>query len=345
MAELPGVCHESSGLEVINDNLFITHNDGGDEPNIYFLDSSGQILRTVFVQNVTNKDWEDITVANDGSVFIGNFGNNSHNRKDLEILILPKMSEWNSDTVIAETITYSYTDQNKFPPPSANHVFDCESIAFYKDSLYIFNKNWTSPFNGMVKMYVMPAKPGNYQLSPVDSVNLGNIRELGWVTGADIEDSTLYLVGSATVWKFSFNNLPSLKNPEQINLNHFSQKEAISVLKGNIFITDESTGGFGNLYHYGRTANNYSPRTFTRTKVKIIQTENAVSINNPDRIQLTIQLKTLDGKFFDQILSNDGVINIDGKNCKNAIITPGVYVLHIVTDKGEFMYKKVFAGR
>jgi len=93
----------------------------------------------------------------------------------------------------------------------------------------------------------MPAQEGNYVLMPRDSANLGVIKEIAWVTGADISDSSLYLVGSAFVWKFDFQTNPNLHEPAQLALNHFSQKEAISVFNEALNITDESTGGFGNL--------------------------------------------------------------------------------------------------
>ena len=51
---------ETSGL--INlDGTLITHNDSGGQPVLYELDSvSGNVTRSVTIENATNTDWEDI---------------------------------------------------------------------------------------------------------------------------------------------------------------------------------------------------------------------------------------------------------------------------------------------
>ncbi len=345
MDELPSKLSESSGLEAINNNLFLTHNDGGDAARVYFLDSLGVIQREVLVANSRNVDWEDISVASDGRVFIGNFGNNGSNREDLEILILPDYRKWLTDTVDPETITFKYGDQTVFPPPASNKVFDCEAIAFYQDSLYLFNKNWSSPFSGMTKMYVLPAKPGDYTVYPRDSVHLGMIKEIAWVTAADISDSTLYLLGSAFIWEFDFSQQPNLKNPKQLSLDHFSQKEALSIYKGALYVTDESTGGFGNLYRYTPEQTSSIPKSRPENGIKVISTTTSCYIENPRLLSLEIGLFDMSGRLIGQITQRNGRrIEIE-KNNGRTIISPGIYWLHIQHKGTKPLVKKVVIGR
>ncbi|MFT7590759.1 MAG: hypothetical protein ACI9UJ_000671 [bacterium] len=345
LSKLPNACPESSGLVFINNNSFITHNDGGDGPNLYFIDSSGIVQRKVNVKNAINTDWEDITMAPDGRVFIGNFGNNGNNRKDLEILVLPDYKKWKSDTVEPDKIFFSYDDQNAFPPSSDNRVFDCEALAFYKDSLYIFSKNWSSPFSGMVKMYVLPAAPGTYAIQPRDSVNLGTVKEIAWVTGADIQDSSLYLVGSAFVWRFNFLELPNLTSPTQLALNHFSQKEAIAVNGNNIYITDEASGGFGQLYRFTQKNPNATAFEVEALRIKVNQTTNSVWIQNKQRESLHVELIDISGKMVSVFVGNDAHIDLDKNIIEKCILRPGVYMLHISAEKNINIWTKVFISQ
>jgi hypothetical protein len=341
LSALPTVIHESSGIEAIHSNLFLTHNDGGNDPLLFFIDSNSRVVRQVYVKDVDNTDWEDITIAPDGHVYIGNFGNNGHNRRNLEVLVLPKLNDWITDTITAQVIRFSYKDQTAFPPMSNNQVFDCEAMAYFEDSLYLFNKNWSSPFTGMVKMYVLPTKPGQYDLLPRDSVNLGVFKEISWVTGADIADSSLYLIGSASIWKLSFSDKPSLKNPIQINLNHFSQKEAISVLEENLYITDESTGGFGNLYRYSMVPVSGLQDVFRDDKIDVWQDGGTVVIQNPKTSDIIANIYSLDGGLVLTINSRASTIKISEKMKQDGILSSGIYVLNIMTESGRHFSQKI----
>ena len=85
---LPSVLNESSGLERDDQGTFWSHNDSGGEPELYHFSESGTLLHTVKISNVENIDWEDITLASNGRMFIGDFGNNSNDREDLKIYIV-----------------------------------------------------------------------------------------------------------------------------------------------------------------------------------------------------------------------------------------------------------------
>ncbi|NLJ42224.1 MAG: T9SS type A sorting domain-containing protein [Bacteroidales bacterium] len=159
MASLPiqGVLAETSGLIFWNDLLW-THNDNLDT-NIYSIDTvRGSIVNTVPLANVQNIDWEEISQDNE-YVYIGDFGNNYGNRKDLKILRISKAS-LTSGSPVTDTIGFSYSDQTDFEPADANQTdFDCEAFIVSGDSLYLFTKQWTSRKTGL---YSLPKVPGSY---------------------------------------------------------------------------------------------------------------------------------------------------------------------------------------
>lgn len=172
---LPDTANESSGLvKGNNSNSFWTHNDSGGKPELYEIDSTGKLLSVKKVSNAKNTDWEDLTSDENGTIYIGDFGNNSNTRRSLDIYKVP------ADKSGPEKITFSYADQKEFPPPADKLNYDCEAFFYSKNNLYLFSKN-RSTTNQYVKLYQMPSKTANYVISPIDSIRIKT-----QVTSADI---------------------------------------------------------------------------------------------------------------------------------------------------------------
>jgi len=87
--------NEISGIELSNlcKNKLWAINDSGNEPNLYLLDTeTGGILSTYHVPNLTNIDWEDISLGKgffgNSTLYIGDIGNNLLNRSIMQIYVL-----------------------------------------------------------------------------------------------------------------------------------------------------------------------------------------------------------------------------------------------------------------
>ncbi len=170
---LPEDVLESSGLIYYNNKL-ITHNDSGNSPRLYEVDTlSSQIIRTIAINNATNIDWEDIT-QDESYIYIGDFGNNTGNRQDLTIYRVAKSEYDISNTISAERIDFSYEDQTDFSEMQ-NSDWDAEAIVDFNDQLLIFTKQWQT--NGTIA-YSIPKIPGSYSAK-----NLGFYNVSGLVTG------------------------------------------------------------------------------------------------------------------------------------------------------------------
>lgn len=185
--KLSKVIEETSGLAQI-EGTFWTHNDSGGEPALYQFDPhSGDVLRTVVFKGAENKDWEDIT-TDSSYVYVGNFGNNFGNRKDLKIYKARISDLLTQDEVEVEEIAFSYPDQESFFN-GYGHNHDCESVIAYRDSLYLFSKNWQDM---RTKLYSLPKKPGSYVANMISS---GDAR--GTLTAAALSEdqSRLFLLG------------------------------------------------------------------------------------------------------------------------------------------------------
>ncbi|MDC1492725.1 T9SS C-terminal target domain-containing protein [Flavobacteriaceae bacterium] len=203
---LDNLVDESSGLVFLNNNL-ITFNDSGGNNSLYEIDiANGNVIRTVNITNATNYDWEDITIDSE-YIYIGDFGNNYGNRQDLLIYKISIIDFINTtdNTVSAEQINFSYSDQINFQSNPYNSNFDAESLISFNDSLYIFTKNWA---DRKTNIYPLTKNTGTYITSKIDSLDVQ-----GLITAAEYNatSNTVTLLGYNTESPFiieltNFNN-------------------------------------------------------------------------------------------------------------------------------------------
>lgn len=167
VASLPEVVNESSGLALAADtNALWTLNDGGGKNELYQVDRRGHLLSTLVLPGTRNVDWEELAKDSLGYLYVGDFGNNWSLRRDLKIYrVQPSQPRQIS------LITFRYADQQGFPPVFTPRNFDCEAFFWYRDSLYLFSKNWSGLAE---KLYILPAAPGDYVAQVKDTATLDN---------------------------------------------------------------------------------------------------------------------------------------------------------------------------
>lgn len=231
---------ETSGL-VYHEGLLWTHNDSGGESVLYGLDtSSGDIKRTIRVQNAKNVDWEEIAI-DEQYLYIADIGNNNGNRKDLVIYQI-ELDDLKWDTVSATVRKISFPDQVDFSSQSNKTNYDAESLVSIGDQLYIFSKNW---IDTRTRIYSLDKKDTLADLRLLHEWNCN-----GMITGADFneEDSVLALCGYTLtlqpfvwfLWDFPTKEIWA-GNKRRINLSlPFHQIEGIaSSKKGEYWLSNE----------------------------------------------------------------------------------------------------------
>ncbi|MEN8115864.1 MAG: T9SS C-terminal target domain-containing protein [Bacteroidota bacterium] len=247
ISELPGKLNEISGL-LRYDGLFWGFNDSGGKDKIYGFDTVGKIRKEIKIENANNHDWESIAQDKE-CIYIGDFGNNRGNRKNLKIYKIRK-KDIGKDTeqkVDAEKINFSYSNQNNFSPANHATTFDCEALTEYNNNLYLFSKNWIKE---TTTVYKIPKDKGSYKVQPLDTFNVK-----GLVTGADVsEDKTkLALVGyrdyTPFIWIFHDISEESFFNGGkeyfQLNSLHDAQTEGICFYGNDtILVSCEKTSRF-----------------------------------------------------------------------------------------------------
>lgn len=251
IAKLPKELNEISGLVFLNDSVLVAHNDGGDEPILYFLNLKGEEIHRVKIEGAKNVDWEDIAFDGKEYLYIGDIGNNGNDRKDLCIYKVNSKGILKKDSVKSEKISFSYTEQKAFPENKPDRHFDAEGMAFVNDSIYIFTKCRTEPFDGKCYGYKVPTKSGNYKLEKQFELFLGKD---GWfkdsATAVDIRDNKCYILTYNRLMIYTFENGKFIFS-RHILLTPLSQIEALAVnSKGEVYISDEEQKllGGGKLY-------------------------------------------------------------------------------------------------
>lgn len=252
IGKLPKSIEESSGLILYNDTLFITHNDSGDKPTLYFINLKGELIHQITVSNAINNDWEEITKDEEGNIYIGDFGNNLNKRKNLTIYKIAPENLLKTSHIVAKIITFSYPDQTAFPPEETTLNFDAEAMFFHNDSLWVFTKCRAVPFHGNTFIYAIPSQPGNYTATAKGKLFIGdNGFAKDAITGVAFGHSILYLLTYNRIVVYELNNNTFLFK-KTIATTPYSQKEAIAISRdqSTLFLTDEVQKiiGGGNLY-------------------------------------------------------------------------------------------------
>lgn len=233
--KLPNELSEISGLEKISDSVLIAINDGGNEPILFFLDIKGTITRKVRVSNASNTDWEALAI-DEKYVYIGDFGNNMNERKDLCIYRVNRQDIATLNEVTAEKMSISYKEQSEFPPKDHERYFDAEAMTFFEGQLWIFTKNSTKPFDGKSFIYMVQFEANQSKaLSKVSELKLNKTSYLkDAVTSACTVESSIVLT--------TYNRLIKLDFPKQglskstiYKYPHIQQVEACTYLGTNTY--------------------------------------------------------------------------------------------------------------
>lgn len=170
---------EISGLtpSTYHPGLYWVHNDGGNPPYLFLIDTAGTIHAKVKVGNGTNRDWEDIAqgVENGTSyLFIGDIGDNKKQRKNVQIYKVKEPSMDHMDhrefSVTPEVMNITYSNGSR----------DAEALMYDPKTgeLILVTKREIH-----VQVYSFPFVQGNHTVAAKGTVNHH------WITAGDINNS------------------------------------------------------------------------------------------------------------------------------------------------------------
>ncbi len=229
IALIDNTVNESSGLIKAREGGYWTNNDSGGKSEIYRISEKGELLETRKITGTSNIDWEELASDKEGNIYIGDFGNNRMNRKDLKVYKIGRDK--------TEIINFSYADQAEFPSSDKN--FDCEAFFWFQGNLHLFTKSWSKD-NLITKHYILSDQAGTYVIKPLEKLE---VKET--VTAADVspDGNTFALLTYGKILIFKINNESiSLQEPLACIKTRRKQTEAIVFKSENELLFSNEQG-------------------------------------------------------------------------------------------------------
>jgi hypothetical protein len=177
---LPEALDEASGIAASRQHpgTLWVHNDSERSPSLYAIDLTGALLAGVDVPGAGRQiDWEDIAVGpcpQGECLYVGDIGDNQHERDDVAILRFPEPGVRGSPVHVVERFPFRYPDGPR----------DAEALFVMPDTtVYIITKGRSGPI--ALYRYPKPFREGEQvELVLVQRFTQGLVQLPDLVTGA-----------------------------------------------------------------------------------------------------------------------------------------------------------------
>ncbi len=136
---------EISGLasSLTNPGMFWANNDSGDEPQIYLIDSTANLVAVVRLEGAKNRDWEEIAMgkgpnSNLNYIYVGEIGDNQAQYPSKHIYRIPEFKIPVQDKVLDTTILV--VDHLEFTLPDGERDSEGFFIDPISNTIFLFSK-------------------------------------------------------------------------------------------------------------------------------------------------------------------------------------------------------------
>lgn len=235
-------------METTQDGKLWVIEDSGNKDHIYKVNHKAEVLYSLEIDHAKNVDWEELTTDSLGNLYIGDFGNNANERKDLVIYKIDSL-QLTKKKPNAQQIAFEYPEQKDFPPKKDSLNFDTEGMIHWQGHLYIFTKNRTRPYTGKTLIYRVPDVAGSYHAELLGALFLCADQNECSVTSADIspDGKTIALLSYGKLFLINTSELSNLSkaNVRTIDLNTPTQIESISFLDNSTVLIADEQNRFG----------------------------------------------------------------------------------------------------
>jgi len=176
---------ETSGLAVSEDtSKLYTIEDSGNGPLVYEISKDGKLLGYSDFTHKINTDWEEMA-NNSVSYYIGDIGNNLHNRDTLTIY-----------EKIMESLPFDDMMVTRFICNHPLAPFDFEAMFYANDSMYLITKNHGEKYTYLYRVFL---DFEFHEITPIDSARIR-----GQITGADYDAENHLLIMTGYRWYIPF---------------------------------------------------------------------------------------------------------------------------------------------
>ncbi|RKU25344.1 hypothetical protein C6497_15900 [Candidatus Poribacteria bacterium] len=220
---------ESSGIVASRqfEGVYWTLNDSGNPNVLYATKRNGELIKEIKVNGLRNFDWEALGIDEKGQIWIGDIGNNSRMRFDLNVSVLKEPNPYTASEVdVIAKYPYKYPDKN----------VDAEGLFIVDGIPYIVSKE-----QQQAVLYGFPElKADTKQVLE----RIGAFAEARLVTGAGISEDGKRLVvctyRSLWVYHNIIGDLSEMIQAKPWVLQHNFEGEAICFEGYNLYLTNEA---------------------------------------------------------------------------------------------------------
>ncbi len=220
---------ESSGIVASKqfEGVYWTLNDSGNPAVLYATKRNGELIQEIKVRGSRNFDWEALGIDNKGQLWIGDIGNNSRMRFDLNVAVVKEPNPFTeTEAEVIAKYPYRYPDNN----------VDAEGLFIANGIPYIVSKEQS----GAVLYRFPELKTGKKQVLE----RVGKFTDAKLVTGAGISADGKRLAvctyNSLWVYHSTDGNLAQMIQSKPWGLQHNFLGEAICFEGYNLYLTNES---------------------------------------------------------------------------------------------------------
>lgn len=253
--KLPHELREVSGMTYVNDTLWVIQ-DNGNSNEIHQISTEGKLIKSIKINPVKNHDWEALTSDDEGNLYIGDFGNNSNNRKNLAIYKIFHQDLLKKEIDSVQKTEFFYEDQEKFPPKKDELFYDCEAFVLKNGHFYLFTKNRSKDFDGTTHIYKVPNEAGEHKAILLNKYITCDKFTSCSITDAAIspDKNVIVLLSNKRMWFFTnFVEDNFIKGDlKEVQFKSYTQREGVTFKDSNkLLLSDEKTKKVGgNIYEY-----------------------------------------------------------------------------------------------
>ncbi len=229
------------------EDTFWVHGDSGTPDRIYAINSNGEIksenkeYKGTEVKGAKNKDWEDITSGNDGTLIVADFGNNCYCREDLKLFVIEEPDPADEEVNVIFEYEIKYPERTGLLSLIIEDNHNAEAIFVQDGEIYIITKNE----GGNAYLFRL-RNPSIQEVNILEEVERFNFR--GLVTAADIsqDESKLVVLTYNRIWLFELEEGKSFFEGKTFGarIRGAKQVESITFDEDNLIIAEEN----GDLY-------------------------------------------------------------------------------------------------
>ena len=226
------------------EDTYWVHGDSGTKDRIYAINKKGETKsgkksdNGVKIKGVTNNDWEDISLGENGTLIVADIGNNCHCRTDLSLILVNEPTPGDKEVEVLKKYRVEYPKENGVRSLLIDYSYNAEALFYKNGKIYIITKKEKGE---SVKLFRLdnPSESKVNELTFVSELPFSEV-----VTASDISlvhnKLAILTYGSIIVFDIARKDSDFFKGQSyRLVIKGTKQVESITFSDDNLIVTEE----------------------------------------------------------------------------------------------------------